>query len=176
MTAHPKEHRKFWIADKATEHQWKLGAELGVQEGVTLKHVIKQNPQLIMCGIDLWATSLTQLSVNKTWGPKTGIMHKTLKKWVKENNLRDRIYLFKLSTVLASYMFKDEQLDFVFIDADHEYDGVNKDIAHYKPKVKKGGYIIGHDINKKDVRKAVEEHFGNNYEKGPDLIWYHVKG
>ena len=89
MTAHPKEHRKFWIADKATEHQWKFGAELGVQEGVTLKHVIKQNPQLIMCGIDLWATSLTQLSVNKTWGPKTGIMHKTLKKWVKENNLRD---------------------------------------------------------------------------------------
>lgn len=52
-------------------------------------------------------------------------------------------------------------LDFVYIDADHTYEHVKRDLEHYYPKVKKGGLVAGHDINNKreefGVVKAVCE-------------------
>ena len=40
----------------------------------------------------------------------------------------------------------DRQLDFLFIDGDHSYDGVKQDFKMYGPLVKKGGIIAFHDI------------------------------
>jgi len=40
-----------------------------------------------------------------------------------------------------------ELVDFLFIDADHTYEGVSKDYHMYKKFVRKGGYIGFHDIN-----------------------------
>ena len=39
-----------------------------------------------------------------------------------------------------------EELDFLFIDGDHSYEGVKKDFEMYSPLVKKGGIIAFHDI------------------------------
>jgi len=39
-----------------------------------------------------------------------------------------------------------EQVDFVYIDCDHSYKGVKKDIEVYFPLVKTGGVIGGHDF------------------------------
>ncbi|MEM0476589.1 MAG: class I SAM-dependent methyltransferase, partial [Candidatus Aenigmatarchaeota archaeon] len=39
------------------------------------------------------------------------------------------------------------QLDFLFIDGDHTYEGVKKDFEMYSPLVRKGGIIAFHDIN-----------------------------
>ena len=41
--------------------------------------------------------------------------------------------------------FKDESLDFVYIDANHGYESVKEDIAMWWPKVKRGGMLSGHD-------------------------------
>ncbi|GIW67117.1 MAG: hypothetical protein KatS3mg095_1015 [Candidatus Parcubacteria bacterium] len=38
------------------------------------------------------------------------------------------------------------QLDFLFIDGDHSYEGVKKDFEMYSPLVRKGGIIAFHDI------------------------------
>jgi hypothetical protein len=43
--------------------------------------------------------------------------------------------------------FEDESIDFVFIDANHTYEFVSKDIAAFLPKMKKGGIMAGHDFN-----------------------------
>ncbi len=39
-----------------------------------------------------------------------------------------------------------EQVDFIYIDGDHSYYGVTKDIFMYYPLVKKGGVFGGHDF------------------------------
>jgi len=39
----------------------------------------------------------------------------------------------------------DESLDFVYIDAMHEFDPVILDIIHWAPKVRPGGIVSGHD-------------------------------
>jgi predicted O-methyltransferase YrrM len=43
-------------------------------------------------------------------------------------------------------ILKENNLDFLFIDGDHSYEGVKKDFELYGPLVKKNGIIAFHDI------------------------------
>lgn len=55
--------------------------------------------------------------------------------------------------------FEDESYDCLFIDGDHTYEGVSKDIIEYSPKVKKGGFIYFDDVGEQfiGVRRAAFE-------------------
>jgi cephalosporin hydroxylase len=46
----------------------------------------------------------------------------------------------------VSSLVADKQLDFLFIDGDHTYDGVKADFEMYSPFVRKGGIVAFHDI------------------------------
>ncbi|GAI03519.1 unnamed protein product [marine sediment metagenome] len=50
-----------------------------------------------------------------------------------------------------------EPLDFVYIDGDHHYKHVRKDIALARVFVKKGGVVGGHDMGALGVDRAVKE-------------------
>jgi predicted O-methyltransferase YrrM len=77
----------------------------------------------------------------------------------------------KQSSESASLLFEDKSLDFVYIDAAHDYENVKKDILLWLPKVKPGGYIAGHDIVLPGVAAAVGEIFGISYKKYDDSSW-----
>lgn len=47
-------------------------------------------------------------------------------------------------------------LDFVYIDGDHSYDGVKKDIACYSEHVRPGGVIGGHNYEERYVFRVVK--------------------
>jgi len=51
------------------------------------------------------------------------------------------------------------ELDLVYIDANHDYDNVKRDIACWYPKVRKGGIMCGHDYRINGVYTAVKEVF-----------------
>jgi predicted O-methyltransferase YrrM len=55
--------------------------------------------------------------------------------------------------------FDNGSLDMVYIDALHDYENAKHDIADWLPKVKKGGFLCGHDYWKKfpGVIRAVNE-------------------
>jgi hypothetical protein len=63
----------------------------------------------------------------------------------------------------AAAGFADESLDWVYIDADHSYEGVRHDLDAYYGKVKPGGFIAGDDYGQGDkwfghgVTRAVDE-------------------
>lgn len=65
----------------------------------------------------------------------------------------------RMPSVDAVRQFPDESLDFVFIDAAHDYASIRKDIVAWLPKVKRGGWLGGHDYRGfwRGVRVAVEE-------------------
>ena len=70
-----------------------------------------------------------------------------------------RARLIREKSWLAAGEFDDGSCDLVYIDGDHTYDSVVKDLAAWYPKVKKGGIICGDDINWPGVKKAVDEFF-----------------
>lgn len=53
--------------------------------------------------------------------------------------------------------YKDGDFNFVYIDGDHSYEGVKKDIANYKSKVSQSGMLAFHDTDKEEVAKAIAE-------------------
>lgn len=64
----------------------------------------------------------------------------------------------RMTSIEASKNFEDKSLDFVFIDASHEYEDVKDDIKHWLPKIKSGGVFAGHDYAPSfGVYRAVNE-------------------
>lgn len=89
----------------------------------------------------------------------------------------DVIIKVKKTSDEAVGMFDDLSVDFVYIDANHQYDAVKKDILNYLPKVKHGGIISGHDyVPRFGVYKAVPDVFGKPplkvYQEGS---WLYIK-
>ncbi|MBN2603936.1 MAG: class I SAM-dependent methyltransferase [Candidatus Thermoplasmatota archaeon] len=74
-----------------------------------------------------------------------------------------------------------KNLDMVYIDGNHAYEYVKKDIELYYPKVKPGGIIGGHDIEGnslgEDVRRAVFEfaHKNNLSVQVEEPDWWIIK-
>jgi len=78
-----------------------------------------------------------------------------------------------------AYKLIKEKADFIYIDGDHSYEQVIKDINNYYPLLKEGGILAGHDIiGEKGVLKAVIEFCSkNNYNPTIDIDdWWLIKG
>jgi hypothetical protein len=68
---------------------------------------------------------------------------------------------FKRGKSLDALEFvRDESLDLVYVDGDHRYEAVVADIQGWKPKLRKGGVLAGHDWSFPAVQKALSETIG----------------
>jgi predicted O-methyltransferase YrrM len=82
--------------------------------------------------------------------------------------VKEKYTAYKLASKEASELYSNKSLDFVFIDANHNYEFVYEDIKIWLPKIKSGGILAGHDYNHPvwpGVKKAVDELLG------PDNIY-----
>lgn len=143
------------------ENNLEFGAELGVQSGYLFFHLLDTHPNLILFGVDAWIgndraayTKMKEEANEKVADYKNGM-------------------IMNMTTNQAAEKTPDASLDFVFIDADHSYPACKKDMQKWLPKVKVGGYIIGHDYKVKPVKRAIEEVFGEKgYKTDVDQVWY----
>lgn len=103
------------------------GAEIGVKEGWNAKSIMQHYTGHIYL-IDTWPApvEIQQTIINLT--------HK-------------RYSLIHTDSVRASRIFDQESLDWVYIDAGHEYEDVKSDHWAYYHLVRKGGIISGHDYS-----------------------------
>jgi hypothetical protein len=89
-----------------------------------------------------------------------------------KNNINIHLHKSDSSIYLQNQL--DNTYDIIYIDGDHSYDGVKKDLLNSFNKIKNGGYIMGHDyemnMNKATtiynfgVKQAVDE-FCDNYKQ-----------
>lgn len=79
--------------------------------------------------------------------------------------------IYKGNSVDLSRSFPDAHFEFIFIDANHEYESVKADILAYLPKVKRGGVLAGHDYSEIEhlgVYQAVHELFPGKFRTQED--------
>lgn len=72
------------------------------------------------------------------------------------------IAIIGMDSIKASMWFDYGEIDCLFLDGNHEYDYVRKELAAWIPKIKKGGLLVGHDWPEQGIQKAVREHFPNS--------------
>lgn len=56
-----------------------------------------------------------------------------------------RVSVHRMNSSQAAGLFRDRQLDWVYIDALHSFEGVLADLVAYRRKVNSEGFILGHD-------------------------------
>lgn len=78
----------------------------------------------------------------------------------KRHKTNPKIIKIKQKSDDAVKYFSDKSLDMVYIDGDHRYEQIKKDIINYLPKIKYNGIICGHDYETLGVNLAVKEMFG----------------
>jgi hypothetical protein len=89
-------------------------------------------------------------------GTFAGALHKN----ILDCGYADAITLIIADSVNASRLFSDASLDWVHLDARHDYLSVKADIESWLPKVKSGGWISGDDYDSvkwPEVVKAVSD-------------------
>jgi hypothetical protein len=85
------------------------------------------------------------------------------------NGWNANVTKMKMTSKEAAKKVKDGSVDVVYIDAMHEDPWITEDLALWLPKVRKGGYIGGHDYAFglwPDLVAAVNKLFG-----GPDMVF-----
>jgi hypothetical protein len=75
----------------------------------------------------------------------------------------------------APLKYNDNSLEFIFIDASHDYESVKKDILSWLPKLKENGVMAGHDYNHPPVLTAVNEVLDVNNITPNGSCWVYQK-
>lgn len=133
-----------------------IGVEIGTDEGINAREILETGKIKMLYLIDPYMP-YNEPSFNKNNYEPTKQLYKAellLKKF--ENK---KFIIFESD---EAKQFIPDNLDFVYIDGNHNYEFVKQDILNYLPKVKKGGVIGGHNIDRVGVIKAILEIFPNN--------------
>jgi SAM-dependent methyltransferase len=83
--------------------------------------------------------------------------------------LNPNIIKIKLTSEEAVKQFEDESLDIIYIDGDHFKAGFDIDL--WMSKVKKDGWIAGHDYHIPQVKNDVDNRFGDRIKIFSDDSW-----
>lgn len=152
-----------WLAKQASTHEKIL--ELGSFLGRSTR-ALCDNTSGFVTAVDLWTQEGNKLEADyvEVW--------KQFQHNLSEHLLTTKLVTFKTTTDEAIKRIKSTgyKFDFIFIDADHSYEQVRKDILGCKELLSDGGILSGHDFNWEGVEKAVRELVPNF--KLYNYIWY----
>jgi hypothetical protein len=88
-------------------------------------------------------TNYHEAAVTRGGGTFAGALHKN----ILDCGYGDSIMLIIADSVKASGLFSDSSLDWVHLDARHDYLSLKNDIEAWLPKVKSGGWLSGDDYD-----------------------------
>lgn len=122
-----------------TELGFTVGAEIGVDAGSYSLIICEGILKLKLYCVDSWTLypEYRDKFTQKKMDDALALAISRLQKYDVE-------FINKFS-MEAVKMFPDKSLDFVYIDANHEYPFVTQDIIHWSKKVRSGGVVAGHD-------------------------------
>jgi len=156
----------------------KVGAEIGVYNGVFSKSLYKLIPELKMYLVDPY----------KYWeeGYVDSLSEESQAVQDKRYEMVKELYsdldaeILRMTSKEALSCIEDESLDFVYIDANHSYEHFSSDLEEWSKKVKEGGIVSGHDFSLlfPDICKRLNEVSDDKeiHVCGHDSNWFFLKG
>ncbi|MGB0411069.1 MAG: class I SAM-dependent methyltransferase [Pikeienuella sp.] len=146
-----------------------VGAEIGVWKGDFSEGICAiANPRKLYL-IDAWESFEDDAHISALYHGvgerKMNEIYQGVADRFADRIERGQIELIRAMSEQAIPMIPDGALDFVYIDADHSYEGVTRDLALIWPKMKFGGQIVLDDYRlgkwwKDGVIRAVNEFLG----------------
>ena len=155
--------------------------EIGVQRGWHFRRMLRVNPSLAVA-VDPWDASYRG-NVRGDTQEKQEEYYEEFKTAMNDKPFVNIIRGYSWDVVKE---FDDGFFDWVYIDGDHRYEAVKRDINDWYPKVKKGGYLTGHDYSKCTLRTGegpvpfgvieavdefVKEHEIKTFFQHPRSVW-----
>jgi len=149
---------------------FRAGAEIGVESGRYSVTICATNPGVKLYCVDPWETYP---------GYREHVSQAHMDVLYNDTIERTKPYNCE---ILRGYSldvvkkFDDGSLDFVYIDANHDFDNVTNDITAWSKKVRRGGIIAGHDYrrskerNPNDTVDAVNAYVGS-HKIQPWFVW-----
>jgi hypothetical protein len=149
-----------------------VGVEVGVWRGELSEKLLAARPLLTLHLVDLW----TEASQGKRLTgicPPTKAMGEVVD-LARRYGVRAVVRRAASVDAAAHTLRTSPPVDFVFIDAKHNYSSVKEDIEAWLPTVRSGGWIGGHDYCERfaGCMQAVDEAFGSRVETGSDFTWF----
>jgi hypothetical protein len=141
------EKHRDTLGELFAEHNFKTGAEIGVQLGVFSKTLLAPNPELKLYLVDPWAGHTGHFIMNdgKVYENTQALMDRFYNATLEELKDYKNICVIRKPSMDALADIEDGSLDFVYIDANHHFDFVMPDIIGWSKKVRSGGVVSGHD-------------------------------
>ena len=125
----------------------KIGVEIGTFKGEFSKEILKRFSGTLYM-VDVWnelGEEYIDASNHKNF--ENGVYGECMS---NIKGLEERGLMVRGTSKKTSEIFHDSSLDFIYIDANHSYDFVKEDLELWYPKVKPGGWVMGHDYLKLD--------------------------
>lgn len=144
------------------------------------------NKKVKFYAIDTWEGSEEhQEDVKELLSQGTNLFE-VFKNNIESCGVTDYVIPIQSTSLDAVKLFDDSSIDFVHIDASHDYENVLADISVWYPKVKPGGIISGDDYVWcwEGVVQSVNKYFHgknlliSNYNNKPNTVgkvWFHGK-
>jgi len=125
--------------------KFKTGAEVGVQGGNNAKNILERWPSCVEFHlVDLWGHQDNYRDKANLSNEKQDSIYESAQKWLEK--FQTKTIFHRMLSVEAAKIISNDSLDFVYIDARHDYCGVTEDIEAYWPKLRPGGIMAGHDF------------------------------
>jgi predicted O-methyltransferase YrrM len=156
------------IAQLVDENDWLRGVEIGTADGRCTQQVLQACPRLHMVTVDPWMPQPENDGPEDWVGWPHGDHEMTARARLAPFGPRCRI--IKAFSVDVAATVRDGSLDFVFLDGDHSEAGVRADIAAWRPKIRRGGMLTGHDCAWQGVRAAIDD-LCPGYWIAPNDVW-----
>lgn len=120
-----------------------IGVEVGVLRGDFAWHILKQwNGRKLYC-VDAWRHISGNIDINNP--DHNGQLDNMARAFMNLYEFGDRVTLIREMSSQAADLFQENSLDFVYLDAAHDYENVKNDLMCWVSKVKAGGILCGHD-------------------------------
>ncbi len=144
------------LAKLFAELNFKKGVEVGVDRGEYSEVLCKANPSAQIYGVDPYELAAYEQGID----PKRAGIHDTQEGFEGNYEMATkRLAPYKNYIFLKKYSadalknFEDNSLDFVYIDANHDFLNIAIDLDTWKRKVRMGGILSGHDYAYYSYRK-----------------------